>query len=208
MKKSVAIRTLLAAGLVAASAAHAEDLIVNQPLNGWYAVAQAGAVTHTPSVFDVKIVENQTVTGSFLAYCIQAAEGALSTAVSYTASPYAASSAVQELYDRFYGVSVASQSNAVAFQLALWDLSGEVALGAYTFVSDAAARATAGDWVAAVQADNNPVAPLWRLTQWTNGAQQDVLQASPVPEASTSALLFAGLGAIGLLVRRRTRYDA
>lgn len=208
MKKSVAIRTLIVAGLVAASAAHAEDLIVNQPLNNWFGVAQVGAVTHTPALFDVKIVENQTVTGSFLAYCIQAAEGALSTAVSYTASPYAASSAVQELYDRFYGVAASSQSNAVAFQLALWDLSGEVPLGAYTYVSDPAARTTAGGWIAAVQADDSPFASVWRLTQWTSGTQQDVLQASPVPEASTSALLFAGLGAIGLLVRRRTRYEA
>lgn len=196
---------LAAAALLAVSAAHADDLSVNRAYttpDGKLAagVALAGGNTEGPGVFNAL---NLTTGASFLAYCIEQSQSAVSASHSYTASAYAGPAAVQELYDRFFDTSVQTQQGAVAFQMALWDLTGGTTVSAYSFVSVAGAQALASSWISTVNADSNLFAQKYTLTQWSNSSFQDVLQATPVPEPETYALMLAGLGAIGMIARRR-----
>lgn len=194
---------LAAAALLAVSAAHADDLSVNRAYttpDGKLAagVALAGGNTEGPGVFNAL---NLTTGTSFLAYCIEQSQSVRRSDQTYTAGAYSAPAGVQELYDRFYGTSLQTQQGAVAFQLALWDLTGNTSLSSYS--SSDANVALATTWLNTVNADNNPFAHQYTLTRWSSSSLQDVVQAAPVPEPETYALMLAGLGAIGLIARRR-----
>ncbi|MFN6993342.1 MAG: PEP-CTERM sorting domain-containing protein [Aquincola tertiaricarbonis] len=196
---------LAAAALLAVSAAHADDLSVNRAyytpdgkLAGGLAISPAG--TEGPGLFES---QNLTTGTSFLAYCVEQSQGATSAVHSYVASAFSGPAEVQELYDRFFDTSILTQAGAVAFQLALWELTGGTEVADFTFVSVAGAKTTALDWLITVRADNDPFAQKYTLTQWSNATYQDVLQATPVPEPETYALMLAGLGAVGLMARRR-----
>lgn len=196
---------LAAAALLAVSAAHADDLSVNRAYttpDGKLAstLAIASGATYAPALFNTL---NLTTGASFLAYCVEQSQGAVSATHSYVASAFGGSAEVQELYDRFFDTSITTQQGAVAFQLALWDLTGGTPVTGYSFVGVAGASSTAADWISTVRADNDPFAQKYTLTLWSNSAQQDVLQATPVPEPETYALMLAGLGAIGMIARRR-----
>ncbi|URI09623.1 PEP-CTERM sorting domain-containing protein [Aquincola tertiaricarbonis] len=199
---------LAAAALLAVSAAHADTLSVGNSSNVYVAedgklatsLAQSSTGFHTPTLWGV---QNLTTGTSFLAYCIEQGQSAVAASQTYTASAYSAPSGVQELYDRFYDTSLKTQQGAVAFQLALWELTGGSTVSSFSFVQVTGAKDLATSWLGTVAADNDPFAQKYTLTQWSNGAYQDVLQAVPVPEPETYALMLAGLGAIGLIARRR-----
>lgn len=201
---------LAAAALLAVSAAHADNLSVNNSnhvyVTGDGKLATSLAVStsgvHTPTLFDV---QNLSTGSSFLAYCIEQSQGAVSASQSYTSSAYTSASGVQELYDRFYDTSLQTQQGAIAFQLALWQLTGGSTVASFSYVQVAGAKDLASSWISTVNADNNPFAQKYTLTRWSNVDHQDVLQAVavPVPEPETYALMLAGLGAVGLIARRR-----
>lgn len=197
---------LAAAALLAVSAAHADNLNLTGTQayagDGKLAIAlvQPSAPTSAAGLFNV---QNLTTGTSFLAYCIEQSVSAGSGSQSYSAAAYVAPSAVQELYDRFYSTALTTQKGAVAFQLALWQLTGGQSVSSYTFVSVAGAQSLASSWLDTVNADNTPFAQQYSLIQWTNASYQDVVQAVPVPEPETYALMLVGLGAIGLVARRR-----
>lgn len=154
-------------------------------------------------------VSNLDTNTSFLAYCLQILEGVNEQASqTYTSSTYAASAGVQELYDRYYSTVQVSRAYAVGFQLALWQLIGEVDVSAFTAPQDAIARATV--LLDGVTNSTTPYAEnVYKFTRWSNDGLQDVLQATPaaseVPEPQTHALMLGGLGlmAMGMVSRRR-----
>ncbi|MBQ1762561.1 MAG: PEP-CTERM sorting domain-containing protein [Aquincola sp.] len=195
---------LAAAALLATSAAHADTLSVNnyattadgRLATGSVAILSGG--TSDPVLFNVL---NKTTGTSFLAYCIEQSQTVRRSDQTYSAAAYSAPAGVQELYDRFYSTSLQTQRGAVAFQLALWDLTGNTSLSSYS--SSDANVALATTWLNTVNADNNPFAQQYTLTRWSSSSLQDVVQAAPVPEPETYALMLAGLGAIGLIARRR-----
>ncbi|MEF7614900.1 PEP-CTERM sorting domain-containing protein [Aquincola sp. MAHUQ-54] len=152
----------------------------------------------------LKEVLNLTTGGSFLAYCLQAAIDVPTTSAQYSASVYAASADVQELYDRFYGSVTSGVTQAVAFQLALWELVDGPAVSAVKMPLDAKAAAT--QMLDTVRASGT-VSQVYTLTAWRTDGYQDVLQASMVPEPETYALMLAGVGAVAFLSRRRWRND-
>ncbi|MFN6993343.1 MAG: PEP-CTERM sorting domain-containing protein [Aquincola tertiaricarbonis] len=196
---------LAAAALLAVSAAHADDLSVNRAYftpDGQLATGIAVSPTgnFAPALY---LSQNLTTGTSFLAYCVEQSQGATSAVHSYVASAFSGPAEVQELYDRFFDTSILTQGGAVAFQLALWELTGGSSASVFTYVDPAGAQSTALAWLTTVRADNDPFAQKYTLTQWSNATYQDVLQATPVPEPETYALMLAGLGAVGLLARRR-----
>lgn len=205
-------RTLLASLALAALAGGAQADVVQ--IRGYVANGTAYADLATaPNVYNgiaalwsvTKVADNT----SFLAYCLQLMEN-IDRAGSndYTSSTYAPGATVmtdvQELYDRYYGSVTQTVSRAVGFQLALWDLTGEIDVTSFVAPTNAIAEAKLMlDGVANATAPYTQNA--YRFTRWSNNGLQDVLQANEVPEPQTHALLLGGLGlmAAGMASRRR-----
>lgn len=167
-----------------------------------------------------------TVSGSFLAYCIEPAQpNALTTygAQTYTVDSFSGSQAtlLQGLFSSTYG-SVQTANQQAAFQLAVWEITREtnstldVSLNAGSFFlrpanSSAAAQQTAStlqglanSYLSAAQSYQG--ASLYSLSRLTSAAYQDLVVAVPanaVPEPETYALLLGGLGIVSLVARRR-----
>jgi len=167
-----------------------------------------------------------TVSGSFLAYCIEPAQpNALTSygAQTYTVDSFTGNQAtlLQGLFSSTYG-SVQSASQQAAFQLAVWEITREtsatldVSLNAGSFFlrpanSSAAAQQTASTLEALANsylsaAQSYQGSPLYTLSRLSNATYQDLVMAVPttaVPEPETYALLLGGLGIVGLVARRR-----
>jgi hypothetical protein len=167
-----------------------------------------------------------TVSGSFLAYCIE--PGQPNAPTSYGAQTYAVGSftgtqatLLQGLFSSSYG-SLQTANDQAAFQLAVWEITREtastldVSLNAGSFYlrpanSSAAAQTTAStvgalanSYLSAAQSYQG--ASLYSLNRLTNATYQDLVVAVPVtavPEPQSYAMLLGGLGLVGLLARRR-----
>lgn len=212
--KSVPTQLLLCAALAAsafASSARADNLSVGHYYTSSTSVpfvaqyADNAPVQGLSGVMALWDVQNQTTGKSFLAFCLEPAEAAVQTALSYTASAYVNTS-VQKLYDSFYGSLLSdpnSADRAMGFQLALWELNGGPAVSSWELPS-AAVVAEANNMLSVVNAPGSTT-PQYTLTRWTNAGNQDVLQAAPVPEPETYALMAAGLAMVGAIVRRRSK---
>jgi hypothetical protein len=210
------IQTLIAAAVLAATGvAHADTLKAPAYAGGslvysvWYANFSDFYVSEPMQV------SNLTAGTSFAAFCIEPFQG-LSFGVngalgsgdpSYTSAAFG-NAAVQSLYDGYYAHALDNKINAAAFQFALWELVADtgknLSAGIVAMAADPAV--TLGQsMLAGVGASTTDH---YTLTQWTSARSQDLLQASAVtavPEPSTYAMLFAGLGAIGFMVRRRNQ---
>lgn len=167
-----------------------------------------------------------TVSGSFLAYCIEPAQpNALTSygAQTYTVDSFTGTQAtlLQGLFSSTYG-AVQTTTQQAAFQLAVWEITREttgtldVSLNAGSFfLRPANASTTAQETAASLQslantylsnAQNYQGQALYTLSRLTHATYQDLVVAVPasvVPEPQTYALLLGGLGLVGLVARRR-----
>nr|WP_315396466.1 PEP-CTERM sorting domain-containing protein [uncultured Duganella sp.] len=153
---------------------------------------------------------------TFLAFCIEP-EVTLQQRTVYTATYNAApSNAIKALYETAYASTLGNAGNQIAFQLALWELKADDGnmynTGGVQFFA-----ATDGAYVGSAQAmlDNaaqhTVLSNMYSYTTFSgigaNGLKsQDLMgvsMAAPVPEASTWAMMAAGLGLVGFTARRR-----
>lgn len=170
--------------------------------------------------------------GSFLAYCIEPdqsfalsfkSNGTTPNFKNYTVDSFTGSQAtlLQALYSSSFG-AVHSGKQQAAFQLAVWEIVTEsstalsIVEGNGSFFlktagltgpahgTATAVEALATNYLNAAQLYDG--AAKYSLTKLTNGTYQDLVVATalaPVPEPESYALFLAGLGAIGLIARRR-----
>jgi hypothetical protein len=160
-------------------------------------------------------------TGSFLAYCVEPEQPYAITSrgfKTYTVGSFTGPQAalLQNLYSSSFG-SVHSGNQQAAFQLAVWEIVRETAgtlsitEGSGSFYlkttgqpgSVHAVQALATNYLDAALSYNG--AALYNLTKLSSASYQDlvVATAAAVPEPESYALFLAGLGAIGMMARRR-----
>lgn len=167
--------------------------------------------------------------GSFQAYCIEPAQpNALTSygAQTYTVSSFTGTQAslLQGLYSSTFA-SVDTVTEQAAFQLAVWEIVREstsstlsVTSGAGSFSVSAGSSSNAASVQLAssltslansylLAAENYHGSSLYTLTKLSNATYQDLVTAtrvvSSVPEPESYALFLAGLGAVGMIARRR-----
>jgi hypothetical protein len=171
--------------------------------------------------------------GSFLAYCVEPSQsfalsfksdGVTPNFKTYTVDSFSngQASLLQALYSSSFA-SIHSGNQQAAFQLAIWEIVRESS-GALSIVQgdgvfflktagavghqngvNTAVQALATNYLSAAQSYSGP--DLYSLTKLSNASYQDLVVATalanPVPEPESYALFLAGLGAIGLIARRR-----
>lgn len=155
---------------------------------------------------------------SFIAYCIEPSQpnGRAGFQREYFVESFSGVQAqrLQALFSTEYA-HLNTYTDKAAFQVAVWEImretGGTLDAGAGSFHllgNDAASTqvtALANSFMATAASYNGPA--LYTLTRLSNNNLQDLVTAAaiagPVPEPETYALLLAGLGAIGLMARRR-----
>lgn len=209
-----AIQTLIAAAVLAVGGvAHADTLKTPSYAAGGYLYSVFYSDFSNTYDSDPLQVSNLTTSTSFVAFCIEPFQG-LSFGVngalgsgdpSYTSAAFG-NAAVQALYDGYYAHALDTKLKAAAFQFALWELVADsganLSSGIVAMAADPAV--TLGQAMLAGAGASNT--DHYTLTQWNSANSQDLLQANAVvavPEPSTYAMLFAGLGAVGFIARRR-----
>jgi len=156
---------------------------------------------------------------SFIAYCIDLVQ-TFTFGSPFVVTPVSAlvhfgatrASALDRLYTQQFA-AVNTNIESAAFQLAVWEIMQETT-GSYTVsggsftaaatpgsnADDLSAIAQANDWLGAL---GSGAFGGYTLTALTSAARQDQLMATPISEPETYAMLLAGLGLMGLMVRRR-----
>ncbi len=156
-------------------------------------------------------------TYDFWAFCLEPTVALSGSSNHYTTANFGASDSVKRLYEGFYSSVLNSNLNnpapkAKAFQLALWELnndnanllSGDLRFNSLSnsVVADASAMLT-------VALGSGVIRNTYQYTSLSSvGAgitSQKLLTVSAVPEPETYAMMFAGLGALALVARRRKR---
>jgi hypothetical protein len=125
------------------------------------------------------------------------------------------SSQTAYLFTQFYNnqsIYAGTQSLANSLQRAVWFLEGELAgtdLNAYnsdtnatTWVAQANSAVNSGAWSGL---GNVRVLNLFRDSNYTMHAQDQLYMVSAVPEPQTYALMLAGLGLMSVIARRRSK---
>jgi len=232
MKK---LKTLAAAlALAAAVPAHAEDLLVT-PIYTDDGLSYNVTVDGTPLVParspEAFNVFNETTNSSFIAFCIELTQDlspfadfgiadnydalTLGDGVALQTGAADAPAKIQALFDTYYGsITDFTQNEAVAFQLALWELTDDSNLSTGRFVWTDAAGGTPTDatFVTAQNMLDTLVVPAggtssYELIIWNNPEYQDLIQVAgrnTVPEPATLALLgLAGVAGFGVMRRKK-----
>lgn len=224
--KSIVVASLLTVGALASQAAVAANTVQIK----WAGVDTAGVRLSTmdDSVStSVAATTNYAATGlnysyvatgeSFIAYCIEpeASNGRAGLQRTYSVESFSGTQAqqLQGLFSTSYA-SLSTYNDKAAFQLAVWELvretSGTFSVGAGSVrLLDDTAAATAISTLAnsfLAQALSYNGSAQYSLTKLTHTGLQDLVVATAVtavPEPETYALFLAGLGAIGMIARRR-----
>ena len=216
MRRSV-ISSIAAASLaLAASYAHAEDVLIT-------GFTFNPAVTISVSSPDHTGVAGQftgTLNGaSFTTYCTDLAQSFLfgTPYTDYVVRDGATAWGAQKSSDldhafsafAFYGAPASAETSAVA-QAIVWEIlyetSGTYDLHGGSFIATSANATTQGyfDTSAAAFAIIAGTAITVHADQLYSRSHQDFVVLTPVPEPSTYALMLAGLAGIGFVARRRT----
>ncbi len=169
-----------------------------------------GANSVTAGVWDV-----QFGTNNFYAFCIEPKVAFNGLSNHYSAGNFSASDSVKRLYEGYYSTVMASNLNnpapkAKAFQLALWELNndnGNLLSGELRFNSLSNAVVADANNMLNFARSNNVILNLYQYTAYTSAGSginsQKLLAVTPVPEPETYAMMLAGLGALGLMARRK-----
>jgi|APCry1669189241_1035207.scaffolds.fasta_scaffold03690_4 PEP-CTERM motif len=170
----------------------------------------------------LSITPSQTQGGSgssFAAFCIDPFQYSNASVSDYSVSSGLGSlgsthaSWVSNLYSQNYASSIGNATGAAAFQLALWDLAkddgvlttGKVQVTAST---ESAVVKLADSMITG--AKTGPGTSPYSFSIYISPTAQDYVVASvtPVPEPENYAMLLAGLGLMGAVVRRRKNTPA
>lgn len=215
MKK--ALRFVFRTGVVAATLVFSNAAMAQNPSE----ITSTPVITGTSGGFfgadnGTAVLWNLDVdSDAFLAFSIDSATPMNVDDNSYVASMFTPSASIQRLYETFYPSIASDSSDATfngAFQLALWELHNDdanLATGALQFSEAAQANQIAQNAQAMLTYAMGGAAltNVYSYTQWTsaNPASQGLLSVSPIPEPSSWAMLFAGLGILGAAARRKRR---
>jgi len=224
--KSIVVASLLTAGVLASQGAAAANTVAIK----WAGLDQAGTqlstldetvsttVPVTDGYFTTALNYSYVATGqSFIAFCIEPTEGngRKNREYSYAVESFSGAQAhnLQGLFSTSYA-GLSDYNDKAAFQLAVWELVREtsgtysVSTGSFHLLGDdattAAVTAKAASFLTQALSYSGP--SLYSLDKLTNAGLQDLVVASPlaaVPEPESYALFLAGLGAIGMMARRR-----
>ena len=165
-----------------------------------------------------------TTGGSFAAFCVELAQdhAEFSDGVQiYSVGSFSGrqASALQGLFSTTWS-SVDTDLERAAFQTAVWEITHETSTqpfnvasksGSFYFegltggtgASDASFVSLVNGYLHSAESYTGPA--LYTVSKLSNDVFQDlvVAQAAPVPEPSRTALMFAGLGAVGFMAARR-----
>lgn len=112
---------------------------------------------------------------------------------------------IDQLFTSAFGLVGSDRNKAAAFQLALWELVYDTPLsGPITFSSGTfqATSSAVGDAAALLDGLGSATGG-WALTTWRSGTGQDQISVTELSEPGTVPMLFAALGVLGFMVRRK-----
>ncbi len=201
--------------LAGAQAAQAGDVSIawqgNAALAGVALQAYDMTVSTSEAVFDDYALQlkydNLTTGASFAAFCIEPLAGNSTLAATYSVSSFTGAEATHlaALYQTSFSASMSANEQA-AFQLAVWEFTQETSTfgtqtGTFRATASTAVTTLADSYVSAALGFTGT--STYQVSKLTSGDYQDLVVAAVVPEPQTYALLLAGLGAVGLIARRR-----
>ena len=218
------IKTLALSALFAAAAlgtAQADTLVVNFAYLGpTYDYGPVTLTVSTPSGYQLTaspfLVSNITMANSFAAFCLEPFQALSGSSLTIGDPSYNSGAplstpvniaAIQTLYNRYYADALSTPVKASAFQFAIWELASDTGADlnagpnfAMPSAPDPAVKALAQQMLDGTAAQTPA---LYNLVQWSSLGSQDMIQAIPVPEASTYAMMLLGLAGIGAVAKRR-----
>lgn len=226
-KIKTAVLAVAVAGLFAAQSAAADTLTFGGFSNG----SVAATVYNTPTApvggnptsvsaggFNMT---NTTAGGTFQAWCVDIFSW-LSSPTSYTnvsgAGFYGTTttgvrqvSDLEALATRYLPSVTGNATNSAAFQLAVWEIvnesSGTYNIASGSFHATSAAAATAATMLSGLTLATTNTAQILSVWKETGSPTQDLAVFAPVPEPDTYAMMLAGLGLIGFIVRQRKKEE-
>ena len=223
------------AGLATGPAAHAGDLFIKETATAagrssgsLLLPVRASAANYWAGSQNISISESPGGASptSFLAFCVDPAHFSSgsytaylrpATASNLTATFASRATAIQNLFDKYYGGTLGSNDASAAFQLALWEVanddqvltSGSVRINASTN-STLAANAAAMLADLAYSGPHRYDLTVFKVNRAVAGtAGQDYVVARPasvvsaIPEPQAYLLILAGLGMLGTAGSRR-----
>ncbi len=162
---------------------------------------------------------------SFVAFCVDLFQN-FSFGSAFSVTPVLAQgyysaqqfTVLDRLYTQHYAPiknGTSNSTDSAAFQLAVWEIvretGGVYSLSGGTFTASATPSTNASDLLAISNANTwlgnaslGGPSGGYTLTALTSSARQDQMMATPVPEPETYAMLLAGLGLMGFVIRRRS----
>ena len=165
------------------------------------------------------LLQQEGQAGSFAAYCVDPFQTSSPSFQPYDRSPLAAANlpavqtdrfaAVSKLFGNAYAGSLTSATKAAGFQLALLELwydDGVLTTGTIQTLGSSDPGMVAEAQYLLDSVAGWSVGTTYDLTLFSNATYQDYVTA--VPEPSTYALLVAGLGMLGTIVRRSATRSA